>query len=40
MVSQRKSHEENMFEHQNNEEIYKTNKKIYFITFINNHYVC
>lgn len=31
--------EENMFEHQNNEKIYKTNKKIYLITFINNHYV-
>lgn len=28
-----------MFEHQNNEKIYKTNKKIYLITFINNHYV-
>lgn len=35
-----KSHEGNMFEHQNNEKIYKTNKKIYLITFINNHYVC
>lgn len=32
-------HEENMFEHQNNEKIYKTHKKVHLIAFINNHYV-